>query len=372
MNLLSLERIAPEAVMSNVTELNIGFMPLTDCAPIVMAHELGLFRKYGLKVTLDRQNSWATLRDKLHAGLLDAVQMLAPMPFASTLGIGGQQHPVMTPFVLSFNGNAITISQHLSAEIVAINNLNKLSLPLSSGLLKKLIAMRKSNGKKVRFATVHPNSCHYYQLMSWLKMSGISLAEISIVVLPPSEMVTALEEDYIDAFCVGGPWNAEAVRKGAGTTVLTSSDIWSDSPEKVLGVSQFWYQQNQGTTQMLIAALQESCHWLEHVPNRFEAARVLATRQYLDTNLDVIAPSLLGSCLTQRREPPRRIPSYNQFSMLDKPNGNAPEHTQGERILQYMVEAGHIDRKEIPEALISNVYRSDIYERFSQITADIK
>ncbi|MDG3087503.1 CmpA/NrtA family ABC transporter substrate-binding protein [Vibrio hannami] len=354
-----MKQISPET-----TELNIGFMPLTDCAPIVMAYELGLFEKYGLQVTLDRQNSWATLRDKLHAGLLDGAQMLAPMPFASTLGVRGPRHHVIAPFVLSRNGNAITISHQLYDEILDCHNLNKLSLPLSSSLLKELISRRNAEGRKLRFAAVHPNSCHYYQLMSWLHMSGIELSEVDISILPPSGMVDALANDYIDAFCVGGPWNAEAVRQDVGTTVLTSSDIWSDSPEKVLGVSLDWYQKNPQTMMALIAALQESCDWLEHVPNRFEAARILVKENYLNTNLDVIAPSLLGSCLTRAGEQPRRIPSYNQFSAIDKSDGNAPEYAQGERILQYMIEAQHLSRQDVSHELISSVYRSDIYEDF--------
>ena len=368
-----MSKISTETEFSpETTQLRIGFMPLTDCAPIVMASELGLFAKYGLQVTLDRQNSWATLRDKLHSGLLDAAQMLAPMPFASTLGIGSPQHPVITPFVLSNNGNAITISQHLYDEIIESHGLDSISLPLSSGLLKKIIATRKTKKQKIRFATVHPNSCHYYQLMSWLRMSGIELSEVDIAVLPPSNMVDALANDYIDAFCVGGPWNAKAVRQDVGITVLTSSDIWSDSPEKVLGISQYWYQKNPQTTVALISALQESCNWLEQIPNRFEAARVLTRDIYLDTSLDVIAPSLLGSCLTRFAEPPRQVPSYNQFSAVNKPDGNAPEHAQGERILQYMVEAGHLSRQDIPEGLISRVYRNDIYKQFISRLARVR
>ncbi|MEZ9231090.1 CmpA/NrtA family ABC transporter substrate-binding protein [Vibrio amylolyticus] len=346
------------------TKLNIGFMPLTDCAPIVMASELNLFAKHGLDVTLDKQNSWATLRDKLHAGILDAAQMLAPMPFASTLGLGGPKHPIITPFILSRNGNAISISEKLYHELLDIHQLNTLTLPLASGLLGKSIENRKSKGQKLRFATVHPNSCHYYQLTSWLNMSGIDAAEIDIAVLPPASMVEALAEGDIDAFCVGGPWNAEAVRQNIATTVLTSSDIWSDSPEKVLGISQEWYQENQQTTLALISALQESCRWLEHTPNRFEAARILATKRYLNTSLDVIAPSLLGSCLTRSGESPRRIPSYNQFSADNKESGNSPEQSQGERILQYMIDAGHASRQALPEDLCQAVYRSDIYARW--------
>jgi NitT/TauT family transport system ATP-binding protein/nitrate/nitrite transport system substrate-binding protein len=160
------------------TDLTLGFIPLTDSAPLIVAKEMGFFSQWGLNVTLQKQNSWATLRDKLHVGLLDAAQMLAPMPLASSLGLGCAKVKVITPLVLSLNGNAITLSETLYKEILQENNLAHVTLPLAAYLLQKVIKVRKKqNRPKLRFATVFPYSCHYYQLRDWLDSANISEAD---------------------------------------------------------------------------------------------------------------------------------------------------------------------------------------------------
>lgn len=349
-------------------DITLGFMPLTDCAPVVVAKEMGFFEKWGLNVTLKKQNSWSALRDKLHHGVLDAAQMLAPMPLASTLGIGGVKTHVITPIVLSRNGNAITLSNQLYQSVLNQHQLNLLSLPLSSGMLHKEIKERKGQGKKLKFATVFPYSCHYYQLVSWFERSDISIHDIDIVILPPSNMVAALNAGDIDGFCVGGPWNAKAVREGDGLTCVTSSDVWPDSPEKVLGLLAEWQVKHPETTMALVAALQEACAWLGNVPNRFEAARLLAQVNYLDTHIDVIAPSLLGSCLVHKGKEPRIVPSYNQFSSLDKSATNNPVIAYGESLLKHMLKCGHITQEQANSLFVGSVFRDDIY----QAVIDIK
>jgi NitT/TauT family transport system ATP-binding protein/nitrate/nitrite transport system substrate-binding protein len=348
-------------------QLNIGFMPLTDCAPIVVAKEMGIFSKWGLNVKLSKQNSWTTLRDKLHTGSVDAAQMLAPMPLASSLGIGCSQAKVITPFVLSRNGNGITISEKLYQTILSQHQLSHVSLPLPSKMLHKEIEQRKQAGKKLRFATVFLYSCHYYQLVTWLKNSQVDLDDIEIVVVPPSSMVAAMSSGDIDGFCVGGPWNAQAVREGHGLTGVTSSDIWPDSPEKVLGLLADWQVKHPETTMALVAALQEACSWLENVPNRFEAARILAKEEYLDTDIDVIAPSLLGSCLVYKNKMPRVVPSYNQFSAIDKKIGNSPELAYGEFLLKCMVESGHVTKEQADTLFVASVFRDDIFQAVTDI-----
>lgn len=349
------------------TNLDIGFMPLTDCAPVVIAKELGFFNKWGLNVTLNKQNSWAALRDKLHIGALDAAQMLAPMPLASTLGVGGVKANVITPFVLSRNGNAITLSNSLYQDLLAKHDLSLLSLPLSSSMLKKTIDERKAQKSKLRFATVFPHSCHYYQLLTWFERSDISIDDIEIVIIPPSNMVPALNAGDIDGFCVGGPWNAKAVREGVGLTCATSSDIWPDSPEKVLGLLADWQIKHPETTMALVAALQEACCWLENIPNRFEAARILSSTQYLDTHIDVIAPSLLGSCLVYHDKAPRVVPSYNQFTAIGKASSNSPDIVYGQYLLEHMVSAQHIEQSQADNLFVGSVFRDDIYQAVTDI-----
>lgn len=346
------------------TELNLGFIPLTDSAPLIIAKEMGFFEEWGLKVTLHKQNSWATLRDKLHAGILDAAQMLAPMPLASTLGLGVEAKQVITPLVLSLNGNAITLSEALYQEILEANNLNDITLPMAAYLLQNVIEARLNEGRdKLIFANVFPFSCHNYQLRDWLKSANISDQDVDIVIVPPISMVNYMESGEIDGFCVGGPWNAKAVRAGIGITALTSFDIWQDSPEKVLGLLAEFYQHYPNTVLALCAALKTACSWLETVPNRFEAARILCKSQYLDANLDVIAPSLLGSCLTYKTKAPRSIPSYNQFSSVNNGSINQPELVRGEWLLNQMEQAGQLSGVTVQDKFVSTVFRPDIYNR---------
>jgi ABC-type nitrate/sulfonate/bicarbonate transport system substrate-binding protein len=350
------------------TDLTLGFIPLTDSAPLIVAKEMGFFNQWGLNVKLQKQNSWATLRDKLHAGLLDATQMLAPMPLASSLGLGCSKVHVITPLVLSLNGNAITLSEKLHQEILSENNLAHVTLPLAAYLLQKVISVRKRQSRpKLRFASVFPYSCHYYQLRDWLASANISEEDLDIVVVPPVNMVAFLQSGEIDGCCVGGPWNAKAVRAGIGLTALTSFDIWQDSPEKVLGLLASFQQVKPNTVIALSAALKQACIWLESIPNRFEAARLLSSDQYLDASVDVIAPSLIGSCLTHISMPPRAIPSYNQFSKPSNgsSNGsiNVPEYIRGEWLISQMKNAGHLKDIDVPTDLVRKVFRPDIYHQ---------
>jgi len=346
------------------TDLTLGFIPLTDSAPLIVAKEMGFFSQWGLDVKLQKQNSWATLRDKLHAGLLDATQMLAPMPLASSLGLGCAKVQVITPLVLSLNGNAITLSEKLHQEILLENNLAHITLPLAAYLLQNVIEVRKKqNRPKLRFASVFPYSCHYYQLRDWLTSAEISEDDLDIVVVPPVNMVAFLQSGEVDGCCVAGPWNAKAVRAGIGLTALTSFDIWQDSPEKVLGILASFQLANPNTVIALTAALKQACIWLESIPNRFEAARLLSSDQYLDAAIDVIAPSLIGSCLTHISMPPRAIPSYNQFSKSSHGSINVPEYIRGEWLLSQMSNAGQLKNIEVPADLVSQAFRPDIYQQ---------
>lgn len=352
-----------QAKVTSLTEINIGFMPLIDCAPIVIAQEKGFFESFNLNVSLKKQSSWATMRDKLHAGVLDGAQFLAPMPIASTLGLGCASVEVIAPLILSQNGNGITLSTTLYEEIKFVNQLKNLDIPLSAALLKGVINQRKKIGKKLVFATVYPYSCHYYQLTSWFLQNNIAIEDIDIKVIPPANMVDALACEDIDGFCVGGPWNAKAVRDGIGVTVLTSCDIWPDMPEKVLAFKRDWYEQNPETTLALISALYQACQWLESVANRFEAARLLAQHHYLDLPLSVIAPSLIGSCLIRQGESPRDVPKYNRFSSAGADNINKPELFHGEWLLNQMRQHKHIAPDTDIEQVIKQVYRQDIFEQ---------
>jgi NitT/TauT family transport system ATP-binding protein/nitrate/nitrite transport system substrate-binding protein len=346
--------------------VKIGFIPLTDSAPLIVAKEMGFFSEFGLDVQLLAQHSWSTLRDKLHAGLLDAAQLLAPMPIASTLGLSGPPTKVLAPMVLSLNGNAITLSNELYKEVLNANEVHSMTLPMASYLLNNVVENRKKSGKpKLRFASVFPYSCHHYQLIEWLRSAQLTTDDIDLIVIPPNNMVDALHCGDIDGYCVGGPWNAKAVRAGFGITVLTSYDIWRDSPEKVLGVLDTYYQESPEQVAAICKALKKACEWLEYTPNRFEAARALSSYEYLDAPIDVIAPSLIGSCLVKEKMAPRHVPGYNQFYCPYK-DINIPTHASGEWLLRQMVSTGQVSKTKAEKFSINSVFRSDIYQEIFQ------
>lgn len=339
------------------TQLDIGIVALTDCAPLVMAKHLGYFDQWGLDVALHVQYSWATIRDRLNAGLLDAAQVLAPMPIASTLGLNGPKCEVINAFNLSMNGNGVTLSTTLMDKVRELNGGETPSLPLDASWLKKVIG---DSDKPLKIASVYPYSCHYYQLRDWLIAGGLTPNEdVELIIVPPTSMTTALQNNDIDGFCVGTPWNAQAVRGGIGETVTTSSDIWQEAPEKVLAVTKQWQENNPNTYLALLAAVQQACEWLESTANRFETAIVL--QQYLEAPVDVIAPSLIGSCITAKDQPPRDIPGYNRFFSND---ANLPVAEQGHYLIEKMQQAGQLSDWNDTQLndVVQTVYRPDLYQ----------
>ncbi|SET23220.1 CmpA/NrtA family ABC transporter substrate-binding protein [Thalassotalea agarivorans] len=333
-------------------DLTLGFMPLNDAAPLVVAHELGFFKKEGLNVTLSKQNSWATLRDKLAAGLLDGAHMLAPMPLASTLGVDGIKVNMLAPMVLSRGGNGITLSKQLAKQI-PLNNDGDLPLPATR--ISDIATARKNAGTKLRFATVHPFSCHHYQLRQWLTQGGITLDDIDIIFLPPSSMVAALYSGDIDGFCVGSPWNTKAIREKVGVTVLTSADNWPGALEKVIAVTADFAKGNADVVTALIRALYKACLWLASPQNKLEAARFLTKAKYLDLSLDVIAPPLLDSCLSGLDKSPRQVQAFCQFDQ-----GNQADVKEFQQLLAMMKQYQQVDIDQSSDVL-AQVYSDALY-----------
>ncbi|GLX76863.1 ABC transporter substrate-binding protein [Thalassotalea insulae] len=348
-------------VTNVLPEIKIGIMPLTDTAPLIVAQENGYFAKHGLSVSLKMQSSWASLRENLHKGQIDCAQMLAPMPFESQLALSNQAQPVITPFILSKNGNAVTISSSLYREITKKLGYPPL-LPMCASVLKSLIKSYKRQGRKLTFAVVYQHSCHYYQLKSWLIAGQVNPKDIEIVIISPCNITAALAAGDIDGFCSGEPWNTIAAREGSGYTVVAAPDIWSNVPEKVLGLLSTYYEAHKAEVFKLILALIEACQWLEGTANRFEAALMLSKSCYLNTALENIAPSLIGSGIIHRDMMPRELAKYHQFYHLHQELGNSPDIGYGARILNYMVEMNHISSIQAKRCNIAKIYRADIYQ----------
>ncbi|WP_020559808.1 CmpA/NrtA family ABC transporter substrate-binding protein [Thiofilum flexile] len=339
-------------------ELRIGFLPLTDCAILVAAQERGFFEKYGLRVTLQREVSWANIRDRVAFGELDAAHMLAPMPLAATLGIDGLGIPMQTALSLGLNGSAITLSTKLVQDIRSRFPEHLRSSPLRATGLKALLTHEP--GRRLVLGCVYPFSQHHYLLRAWLQDAGLQIgSEVEIQVIPPSQMVSALAKDQIDGYCAGEPWNQVAVQSGIGTVAATSYSLWNNGPEKVLGVTSAWAEANPATYMNLLCALLEAAQWVDARQHRKQLAALLARPQYLDTALELICAPLLGHYRHAADEPERLLPDFNVFARYA---ANFPWHSHGRYFLQQMQAAGQLPHSVKDEAaLLAEVYRTDCY-----------
>ncbi len=263
--------------------LRLGFVPLTDCAPLVMAQELGLFRKFGLQVRLERELGWATVRDKMIYGELDAAHAPAAMPVAATLGLGSIPCACLTGLVLNLNGNAITLSNALWNRGVRDGNT----------LREEIKRLRPKT--TLTFGVVFPFSSHRHLLRKWLSAHGIDAErDVRIVVVPPPQMAANLKAGNLDGFCAGEPWNSVAVQSRAGWCVATSAQLDPGHPEKVLMVRQEFAEQRPGEHRALIAALLEACEFCAAPDNRERMALTLARPQFVGVPAEILRRGLDG------------------------------------------------------------------------------
>ncbi|TGD73010.1 hypothetical protein E4634_12040 [Mangrovimicrobium sediminis] len=338
-------------------ELNLGFIRLTDSAPLIMAQELGYYSKYGLDISLQREVSWANLRDKLVAGVLDAAQMLAPLPLATSLGVGGMRADVITGLALSLNGNAITLSQGLSQAIAAHGGDPMLGAQHTAAAFAQHL---RESGCQVTLATAHTFSCHTLQLRSWLRSGAIDPErDVRIIVLPPEQMVDSLARGIIDGFCVGEPWNSMAVQYGIGAVQATGYQIWNNGVEKVLGVTENWHQSHPGSHLRLRLALMEACAWLSDPVNREETVAVLAQPGYLDLPQEVLRPSITGHFTFSKGGPVVERPHFHVFGRFQ---AGFPWRSDGTWLLEHIGEllGKGFDPADI-KALAQRTLRTDLY-----------
>ncbi|WP_373096788.1 CmpA/NrtA family ABC transporter substrate-binding protein, partial [Zhongshania sp.] len=281
------------------TDVTLGFIPLTDCAPLVIAQEKGYFSAEGLNVTLSREASWASIRDKVGLGILDGAQMLASIPVASRLGVGGPKIDMVSAMVLDLNGNAITINNQLYNHLYEIDSRSEFSPLIAAQALQCLIEENKRGKRpKLRFGVVYPCSTQSYELRYWLASAGIDPdRDIEIVVIPPPKMVTAMTDGDIHGFCVGEPWNTLAVQQQIGHVVATKYQLWNNSPEKVFAVSESWSKDYPATHQALLRALIKACIWLDKKENRRLTAKIISQAAYIALPEETVALSLMGSSL---------------------------------------------------------------------------
>ncbi|MEM9418608.1 MAG: CmpA/NrtA family ABC transporter substrate-binding protein [Planctomycetota bacterium] len=347
-------------------ELQIGFIPLSDCAPLVAAYEKGFFELEGLRVTLCRERSWASIRDKTAFGVYDASQMLYPMPLASTLGVGGAAVPMMSALCLSLGGNAITVSESLHAEMLAAAGEAGLDEDRSAEVMSDVIKRRVENGEApITLGCVFPTSTHHYELRHWLSSAGVDCdLDVKLLVIPPSDMPTAMREGRIDGFCVGEPWNSITVQRGWGRIVMTKHKLWNNAPEKVLGVTTAWAEQHPATHLALIRAIIAASAWCDEEANREELARMIASENYVDVPYEAVRPSMMGQLnLSQNGQ----AWDCSDFMVFNRYAANFPWVSHGRTFLEKMADAGQIDPNEHPaqdyDRLAAEVLQPNLYRK---------
>ena len=266
---------------STGTKLRIGFIPLADAAALIVAADKGFTAAEGLDVELVREVSWSNVRDKLNIGLFDAAHLIAPIAVASSLGLGHVKVPIVAPFGLGVNGNAITVTPALHAQMAAAADGDILDPMVSARALKRVVEARKAKGKEpLTFGMTFPFSTHNYHLRFWMAAGGVDPDEdVRLVVLPPPYMVDSLANGHVDGFCVGAPWNSVAVDLGIGVILHFVSEILSRAMEKLLAVRADWAEENPDVLLRLVRAHRKAADFIEDDANREEVAAILGRAQ---------------------------------------------------------------------------------------------
>ncbi len=311
-------------------ELTFGFIKLTDMAPLAIAYEQGFFEDEGLFVKLEAQANWKVLLDGVIDGKLDGAHMLAGQPLGATIGYGTEAH-IITAFSMDLNGNGITVSNDIWKQMkpnVPMKN-GKPVHPISASALKPVVEKYKAQGKAFNMGMVFPVSTHNYELRYWLAAGGIepgyygpgasgTVGQIAgdtlLSVTPPPQMPATLEAGTIYGYCVGEPWNQQAVFKGIGVPVITDYEIWKNNPEKVFGVSNDWAKKNPKTHLAVVKALIRAAQWLDenNNVNRPEAVKILSKPIYVGADAEVIANSMTGTFEYEKGDV-REVPDFNVF-----------------------------------------------------------
>lgn len=369
------------------TDLKFGFIKLTDCAPLVIAKEKGYFDDEGLNVEIEAQSNWKVLLDRVIDGQLDGAHMLAGQPIGATIGFGTKAH-VITAYSLDYNGNGITVSNDIWAQMQE----NDAALtsptpkhPISADSLKPIVEQYRAEGKDFNMGMVFPVSTHNYEIRYWLAAAGIHPgmytsqditgmvdADVLLSVTPPPQMPATLEAGTILGYCVGEPWNQQAVIKEIGVPVTTNYDIWKNNPEKVFGVTEQWDRRHPNTHVAVIKALIRAGKWLDatddqgNLVNRQEAAKILSMKDYVGADEDVIDNSMTGTFVFQKTDV-RPMPDFNVFF---KYYASYPHYSDCVWFLTQMRRWGQITESKPAswyEATAKEVYKPAIYRKAAEM-----
>ena len=345
--------------------LNIGYVPLTDAAPLLVASRIGFFHDRGLAVRLTQAPSWASLRDRVAFGLLDGAQMLSPMPIAATLGLGGVQTDLVVAATLGRNGNTITIGEALSHEIEAASENPIVPGNLAAGLHAALTTRRNAGRPMPVFAVVFAFSSHNYLLRHWLAAAGIDPErDIRLVVVPPPEVADALAQGRIDGFCAGEPWGSRAVDLRVGRIVLATGDIWPNHPEKILAFTAALAARDPQRVAACTAAILDACRWLDEPANRAEAARIVADA-LPSVPREIIALALDGKYRPLGDADPVAAPNL----LFHRAGASYPFPSHGAWWLSQMRAWKHLPPGTDPD-IVERIWRPDLWNRAAELTGD--
>jgi nitrate/nitrite transport system substrate-binding protein len=364
-------------------ELKFGFIKLTDMAPLAVAYENGYFEDEGLYVTLEAQANWKVLLDGVIDGQLDGAHMLAGQPLAATIGFGTKAH-IVTPLSMDLNGNAITVSN-------AVWKAMKPNVPMKDGkpvhpikadALKPVVEKYLDEGKPFKMGMVFPVSTHNYELRYWLAAgdihpgyyaphkgdtSGQIDAQALLSVTPPPQMPATMEAGTIYGYCVGEPWNQQAVFKGIGVPVITDYEIWKNNPEKVFGMTKAFTEKYPNTTVRVVKAMLRAARWLDenNNANRPAAVEILSRSDYVGADYDVIANSMTGTFEYEKGDK-REVPDFNVFF---RHHATYPYYSDAIWYLSQMRRWGQIPEQKSDDWFVQvakSVYRPDIYQRAAE------
>ncbi len=365
-------------------DLKFGFIKLTDMAPLAIAYEKHYFEDEGLYVTLEAQANWKVLLDGVIDGELDGAHMLAGQPLAATIGFGTKAH-IVTPFSMDLNGNGITVSSRVweaMKKYVPKQADGKPQHPIKADYLKPVVDHYKAEGKPFKMGMVFPVSTHNYELRYWLAAGGINpgyyapekgditgqiKADVLLSVTPPPQMPATLEAGTIYGYCVGEPWNQQAVLKGIGVPVITDYEIWKNNPEKVFGMTEAFTEKYPNTTVHIVKALLRAAKWLDdnQDANRAEAVKILARPEYVGADADVIANSMTGTFEYEKGDK-RSVPDFNVFFRY---YATYPYYSDAVWYLTQMRRWGQIAEQK-PDSwyldTAKSVYRPDIYRKAAE------
>jgi two-component system, oxyanion-binding sensor len=341
--------------------VRVGFIPLVDMAVLVAAAEQGFARREGIRLQLIKDVSWSNIRDRLAFRQFDAAQMLSPMPIASQLQLGSNPYPCFTPFALGRGGNAITLSVELYREMQAAAGFDGSEGALANGLaLKQVVEQRRQSGRKpLVFAMTYPFSSHNYEFRFWLAAAGINPdTDVTMTIVPPPLTVDAMTARAIDGFCVNAPWNMIAVEKGVGRMVATKADIWPSAPEKVLGVSPEWAEENPETLSRLIVALDAAARWCDDRQNHGALADMMSDPAYVGVPSELILRLLSGQLTVDPDGRTRQVANYLTFN---DQSANFPWISHALWIYSQMVRWGQVAFDVAGLSQVQAAYRPDMY-----------